>query len=132
VTNGRTRVLLALCPRIWLAMQRQIRSKVVRFETRKCVYTPLRSHAVVQVPIPFYAELDTMYLVYRVKEREKSGSRSLSLLFLYPLILYSQLIKENRFILVFVSICETHTNQYIRIRQILYLRNKVPNITLNH
>ena len=70
------------------------------------MYTPLRSRVVVQVPTPFYAELDTMYLVYRAKEHEKSGSRSPSLLFLYPLILYSQLIKENKSILVSVSICE--------------------------
>ena len=76
--NGRTRVLLVLCLQIWQAMH-QIRSKVVSFEMGKCVHTPLRSHAVVQVPIPFYAELDTMYLVYRVKELGKSGSRSPSL-----------------------------------------------------
>ena len=82
-----------LCLRIWLAMH-HIRGKVVSLK-RESVYTPLRSHAVVQVPIPFYAELDTMYLVYQVKEHGKSGSRSPSLLFLYPIVLYSHLIKKK-------------------------------------
>jgi hypothetical protein len=60
VINGRTRAPLVLCLRIWLAMH-HIRSKELKLES---AYTPLRSHAVVQVPIPFYAESDTMYLVY--------------------------------------------------------------------
>ena len=40
--NGRTRVLLVLCLRIWLAMH-HIRGKVVSFEKRKCVHTFTKS-----------------------------------------------------------------------------------------